>query len=415
MESRLNSSNYTTVLKCELKRDTVFVEVDIVGDPMRPRDAILTVLSDAIGLDHSKKPPRCLRCKQCKVTAGFGLHTLASLEFQIPRDFVPQCEIYFTYNPGWSRCRVDRVFNYDRLPVQKSGPESQTNGFEITPSDQAVPGERYNSLGVAAGMRSAVKTHQQHEVTMTRTTTTVETDTKMSGHNNAATNCSRITTTTATKRETLAFESYQRHAEGMDGRQRNRKLEQCQQIVSDRHAAVVELLSRRLKELRTISKARSQDVLVEKLLSADAGVLLSVLPRVQISSVHDAHQKKMQDQKRSSSALIDSIFGNGSSSASSSPRGFDFEPVSIQKLLPRLAGNLDACHDEVACRIGQQLVRLLMQIKPRREYLVGCSDELLFIFNNAKRALRSVRVSRSPGPLSKIYSDICSILGSEFG
>eukprot|EP00392_Amoebophrya_sp_AT5.2_P006861 g6873.t1 len=113
MESRLSSANYCTVVKGRRTGDILALDVDVVGDPLRPKEAVIT----ASGLSGR---PRAIACKTCRVTAGFGVHTWVSLEFRLPRggDFDA---FSFAYNPGWSSVRLVNLVCYDqRLPAQMS-------------------------------------------------------------------------------------------------------------------------------------------------------------------------------------------------------------------------------------------------------------------------------------------------------
>ena len=56
----------------------VTLEVDVVGDPDRPKEAVLSVEGDGIS-----SAPRNFACRSCRVTAGFGVHTWVVLEFQV--------------------------------------------------------------------------------------------------------------------------------------------------------------------------------------------------------------------------------------------------------------------------------------------------------------------------------------------
>ena len=66
MESRLSSANYCTVVKGRRTGDILALDVDVVGDPLRPKEAVIT----ASGLSGR---PRAIACKTCRVTAGFGV------------------------------------------------------------------------------------------------------------------------------------------------------------------------------------------------------------------------------------------------------------------------------------------------------------------------------------------------------
>ncbi|CAD7923693.1 unnamed protein product [Amoebophrya sp. A120] len=110
MESRLNGANYCTVVKANRNGNSLSLDVDVVGDPLRPREAVITVMGP-------NSRARAIACKGCKVTAGFGVHTWVALEFQLPRGSVGDV-FSFSYNPGWSSTRLTNVIAYD-TPAQQ--------------------------------------------------------------------------------------------------------------------------------------------------------------------------------------------------------------------------------------------------------------------------------------------------------
>ena len=55
VESRQNATNYATVVRVERKKNLLCLEVDVVGDPGRPKQAQLTVVSLPPG---QVRPPR---------------------------------------------------------------------------------------------------------------------------------------------------------------------------------------------------------------------------------------------------------------------------------------------------------------------------------------------------------------------
>lgn len=152
MESRLNSCNYCTVLKAHRKDGFVTLDVDVIGDPLRPKEAVLTLASSA-----NVKAPRSVSCRHCSVTAGFGVHTWISLQFQIPASaFAVYDQVGFAYNPGWSKAVVDKLFAYGEEPKNSGfggGSCSSALGQNSTPDLPPVQEDWGEGVRVS-GLRS---------------------------------------------------------------------------------------------------------------------------------------------------------------------------------------------------------------------------------------------------------------------
>ncbi|CAD7929914.1 unnamed protein product [Amoebophrya sp. A25] len=418
MESRLNGANYATVTKSQRWGRLLTLDVDVMGDPLRPKEAVVTASGPS-------KAPRLVSCKACRVTAGFGVHTWVALDFELPRGAHEYENFTFVYNPGWSSTRVVGIISYDSstlgggaaTDIQRTAVEKNPKpSFSLSPPPRRarerplrLPGgtpDFARDFGGGLGAPGTAGNEKDDEDIRDRDDGDGHNDAPPSSNANYnalldALSFSKNVPSDVQKR--MEEQSYSLEpsskSRAADLRRLPHDAESEQNpstfhtswteassaweaaFSTSRHRPFIDSLQQRLGKLNAY-RALDRGAFVDRLLYADIGVLLTLLP--------------LLSPKNFAAALL------------------------AKSMLPRLCDELERTPQEaIAEKLSAHLLRICREFRRYGLPLAGPeavgAEEFAALYSLVKRLAKSVRLSRMQGATATRCADIRDLLAIDFG